>query len=74
MAALAASLSSGGQGKSGKPCARFTPPEAAHSRLISRMTDSSKLAAFALDQPRRPPGWCAVPLVARGSVMRHLPA
>ena len=46
-AADAASLSSGGQAKSGKPCARLTAPCSIACRFISRMTDSVKLAAFA---------------------------
>jgi hypothetical protein len=40
IARFAASLSSWGQGTSGKPCARLTAPEAAQSRDISRITDS----------------------------------
>ncbi len=50
MAFLAASLSSCGQAKSGKPWARLTPPEAAQSRDISRITDSWKVCALELAQ------------------------
>ena len=44
----AASLSSGGQAKSGKPWARLTAPASTARRFISRMTDSVKLAALAV--------------------------
>ncbi len=46
-AAAAAVLSSGGQGKSGKPWARLTAPAATASRFISRMTDSVNRSALA---------------------------
>src|SRR3982751_4401299 len=46
-AAAAASLSSGGHGKSGKPCARLTAPAATARRFISRMTDSVNRSARA---------------------------
>ena len=46
-ARAAASFSSGGQAKSGKPWARLTAPSITASRFISRMTDSVKLAALA---------------------------
>ena len=52
IAFAAASLSSCGQAKSGKPWARLTAPASTASRFISRMTDSVKLAALAKD-----PGW-----------------
>src|SRR3954452_4281734 len=48
IAAFAASLSSGGQAKSGKPCERLMPLCCRHSRVISRMTDSVKVSALAL--------------------------
>src|SRR6195952_3681268 len=48
MAAFAASFSSGGHEKSGKPCERLMPPCARHRRVISRMTDSVKVSALAL--------------------------
>src|SRR4051794_21873007 len=48
MAALAASLSSCGQPKSGKPCARLIAPCAIASRVISRMTDSVNVCALLL--------------------------
>src|SRR5262245_60802141 len=47
-AAAAASLSSVGAGKSGKPWARLTAPASTASRFISRMTDSVKLSALRL--------------------------
>src|SRR4029453_2300340 len=40
MACRAASLSSCGAGKSGKPCERLIAPCATESRVISRITDS----------------------------------
>src|SRR5690349_12193981 len=46
MAAWAARFISVGAGKSGKPCARLTPPWRAHSRVISRMTDSVNCCAL----------------------------
>src|SRR3954468_6251828 len=46
-AAATAALSSGGQAKSGKPCARLTAPAATARRFISRMTDSVNRSAFA---------------------------
>src|SRR5688500_288351 len=45
IAAFAASFSSGGQAKSGKPWARLTASWSAAWRVISRITDSVKLAA-----------------------------
>src|SRR3954453_7523601 len=48
IAALAASLSSGGQEKSGKPWERLIPSCCRHRRVISRITDSVKVSAFAL--------------------------
>ena len=45
-ARAAASLSSDGQAKSGKPWARLTAPASTARRFISRMTDSVKLAAL----------------------------
>src|SRR5215207_5059355 len=47
-AAAAASLSSVGAGKSGKPWARLTAPAWTARRFISRMTDSVKLSALRL--------------------------
>ena len=47
IARFAASLSSRGVAKSGKPCARLTPPCRLQSCVMPRMTDSVKLAAFA---------------------------
>ena len=47
IARAAASLSSGGQAKSGNPWARLTAPASTASRFISRMTDSVKLSALA---------------------------
>ncbi len=44
-AAQAAAFSSGGQGKSGKPCARLIALWASASRVISRITDSEKESA-----------------------------
>jgi hypothetical protein len=41
-ARAAASLSTSGQGKLGKPCARLMAPWALASRVIPRMTDSVK--------------------------------
>src|SRR5215207_7434679 len=38
----AASISALGGAKFGMPCARFTPPRSATTRVISRMTDSVK--------------------------------
>src|SRR5688572_22427848 len=46
MASTAFCLMSAGAGQSGKPWPRFTAPYFAASRLISRMTDSVKLADF----------------------------
>jgi hypothetical protein len=46
IARRAASLISSGAGKSGKPCDRLTAPCRFASRVISRMTDSVKRAAF----------------------------
>src|SRR5579859_2829817 len=46
MAARAASLTSGGAGKSGNPCARLTASYCNARRVISRMTDSVKYSAF----------------------------
>src|SRR3954469_14964730 len=46
MAADAASLISIGHAKSGKPWARLTAPCSSARRVISRMTDSVKLAAL----------------------------
>src|SRR5712692_63957 len=46
MAAHAASLTTAGAGKSGKPCDRLTPPWRSLSRVISRMTDSVNCVAF----------------------------
>ena len=40
IAARAASLTSSGAGKSGKPCDRLIAPWATESRVISRITDS----------------------------------
>src|SRR5215467_6796410 len=42
IARCAAAISSGGGGKFGMPCARFTPPSWSTTRVISRMTDSVK--------------------------------
>src|SRR5262249_33497942 len=42
IARWAAAISSGGGGKFGMPCARFTPPSWSTTRVISRMTDSVK--------------------------------
>ncbi len=42
-AATAASLSTSGAGKLGKPCARLIAPCSAASRVIPRMTDSVKV-------------------------------
>jgi len=39
-ALTAASFTSPGAGKSGKPCAKFTAPQSRASRVISRITDS----------------------------------
>ena len=47
-ASATARLSSGGQAKSGKPCARLTAPWATATRFISRMTDSVNDSAFRL--------------------------
>src|SRR4051812_41229712 len=59
IAALAASFSSVGHGKSGKPCARFTAPRSRASRVISRMTDSVKVSALALIRTMGSRGaWC----------------
>src|SRR5437762_8432316 len=46
IARLAASLISSGAAKSGKPCARLIALCLIASRVMSRMTDSVKLAAF----------------------------
>ena len=46
-AAATAAFSSGGQAKSGKPCARLTAPAATARRFISRMTDSVNRSALA---------------------------
>src|SRR3712207_885941 len=46
MASAAARFNSAGAGKSGKPCERLTAPWRMASRVISRMTDSVKRAAF----------------------------
>src|ERR1700732_2766827 len=46
MAARAASLTSGGAGKSGNPCARLTASYCNAKRVISRITDSVKYSAF----------------------------
>src|SRR5579862_6932059 len=46
MAARAASLTSTGAGKSGKPCARLTALWCMARRVISRMTDSVNWPAF----------------------------
>ena len=43
MARQAASLSSPGAGKSGKPCARLIAPCRLATRVMSRMTDSVKV-------------------------------
>src|SRR3954452_19785332 len=48
MAAQAASFSSGGHGKSGKPCPRLMAPYCAASRNVSRITDSVNRPALAL--------------------------
>src|SRR6266516_3011089 len=48
MAALAASFSSVGHGKSGKPWARLTASWARASLVISRMTDSVKVPTLPL--------------------------
>src|ERR1700712_1530030 len=48
IAAFAASFNSGGQEKSGKPCARLMPLCCRHRRVISRMTDSVNVSPFAL--------------------------
>src|SRR6202035_3558457 len=47
MACRAASLTSMGAGKSGKPCERLTALCFSASRVISRMTDSVNCSAFA---------------------------
>jgi hypothetical protein len=47
MAAHAASFITSGMGKSGKPCARLIAPYCWATRVISRMTDSVKLAVRA---------------------------
>src|SRR5690606_10384012 len=47
IARFAASLIAGGAGKSGKPWARLTAPCCCASRVIARITDSVKTAAFA---------------------------
>ncbi len=60
MAAFAASFSSAGQGKSGKPCARLMPSCARQSRVISRITDSVNVPAFA-DTRNGPPAGRAWP-------------
>src|SRR5580704_9451803 len=46
MAARAASFTSAGAGKSGKPCAKLTAPCCRARRVISRITDSVKYSAF----------------------------
>src|SRR5207245_7694251 len=46
IAATAASLTSAGAGKSGKPCARFTASCSSARRVISRMTDSVNCCAL----------------------------
>src|SRR5277367_450219 len=46
IASCAARLISGGAGKSGKPCERFTAPWRSARRVISRITDSVKRSAF----------------------------
>ena len=46
MAARAASLTSAGAGKSGKPCAKLTALCCRARRVISRITDSVKYSAF----------------------------
>src|SRR6266516_1113744 len=48
IAALAASFSSGGHGKSGNPCDRLIASCSSASRVISRMTDSVNDATFEL--------------------------
>jgi hypothetical protein len=52
IAAFAASLSSGGQAKSGKPWARLTASWIAAWRVISRITDSVNEAARAETRAR----------------------
>src|SRR5258708_39412470 len=47
MACRAASLTSAGAAKSGKPCERLTAPCFMARRVISRMTDSVNCSAFA---------------------------
>src|SRR6478735_7860304 len=46
MARHAASFTTAGAAKSGKPCDRFTPRYCWLSRVISRMTDSVNCVAF----------------------------
>ena len=46
IASRAAAFSSSGHGKSGNPWLRLTAPAWLARRVISRMTDSVKLAAF----------------------------
>src|SRR4051794_41589837 len=46
MAAQAASFTTEGAGKSGKPWERFTPPCSWFRRVISRITDSVNCVAF----------------------------
>jgi hypothetical protein len=58
IARRAASFTSSGAGKSGKPCDRFTAPCRLARRVMSRMTDSVKRAALAEAWTLiGPPGW-----------------
>src|SRR4029077_17044177 len=70
MAARAASLTSGGAGKSGNPCARLTASYCNARRVISRITDSVKYSAFSESINRAVLAiWSGVGLASAGLVM-----